>query len=144
MTDKSWKAVERRVARFFGCGRTPCSGGMSGHTRADVIHPRLFVEVKHRARTDVGSLYMRTRELARAEGKVPVIALKDKRVKCDLLVVDKADLLAVAWELRSSGKEEVKHAIGCRDAMGRAGKPRAGVGLPGRDVVPVQEECPAE
>jgi hypothetical protein len=45
---KTWKAVERRVARFFGSERTPMSGGNSKHTRSDSLHPRLYIEVKSR------------------------------------------------------------------------------------------------
>ena len=50
MTDKRWKAFERRVARAFGCERTPLSGGNSKHTRADVLHPTLYIECKSNVR----------------------------------------------------------------------------------------------
>jgi hypothetical protein len=74
----TWKAVERRIAAFFGSRRTPLSGGNSGHTRSDTLHPSLFVEAKHRAKHTTYTLYRETAELAKAEGKLPVIALHEK------------------------------------------------------------------
>ena len=43
MADKTWKARERQVARFFNTNRTPLSGGSSRHTRSDSLHKDLFV-----------------------------------------------------------------------------------------------------
>ena len=41
------KALEYRCARYWGGRRTPLSGSNSGHTGADIIHARLYVECKH-------------------------------------------------------------------------------------------------
>ncbi len=46
MSRTGWKAFERKVAAYFCDKRTPLSGGNSGHTRSDTLHPRLFVECK--------------------------------------------------------------------------------------------------
>lgn len=47
MSEAGWKQVERRVGALFGVRRTPLSGGASAHTTADLLHPYLYVEVKH-------------------------------------------------------------------------------------------------
>jgi hypothetical protein len=46
MTDKTWKAVERRVARILDGKRV----GATGAATPDVVNDWLVVEVKHRAR----------------------------------------------------------------------------------------------
>ena len=78
MPDKAWKQRERDVAEFFHGQRNPLSGGNSRHTRADVIHDRLFIECKLRKKHTVISLWDETKALADKEGKTPVIALCEK------------------------------------------------------------------
>lgn len=79
MADKTWKAVERRVAEMFGTDRTPLSGGSSRHTRSDTLHPRLYIEIKHRARNPWITLFREEVEpLAAKEGKVPLVILSEK------------------------------------------------------------------
>jgi hypothetical protein len=46
MTDKAWKAAERRIATLLGGKRVPVNGRSD---EPDVAHPWLAVEVKHRA-----------------------------------------------------------------------------------------------
>jgi len=75
--DKSWKALERRVAHALGTTRTPLSGGSSGHTRSDTLHPQLFVEIKYRKRFSVCTLFSQVRTLAQKERKVPVLVLHE-------------------------------------------------------------------
>ena len=80
MTSKStWKQFERRVATLFGGKRVPLSGGNSGHTRADVMGVGgLFIEAKLRAKSALWSLFDSTKPLAKAEGKLPVLAIGRK------------------------------------------------------------------
>ena len=85
MTHKStWKQGERRVCRYFGLERVPLSGGNSGHTRADCYDPvdndknDLFIEVKLRKKHSVITLWDQTNELAKKEGKKPVVCLQEK------------------------------------------------------------------
>ena len=78
MGDKAWKQRERKVAEFFGGKRTPLSGGNSGITRADVIHDKLFIECKLRKKHTAITLWDDTNEMAKKEGKTPVIALCEK------------------------------------------------------------------
>jgi hypothetical protein len=94
MTARStWKQFERRVAWFFGGQRVPLSGGNSGHTRADVMGvDGLFIEAKLRAKSALWTLYENTKELAKAEGKIPVCVIGKKFSKGFLIVVHSDDL----------------------------------------------------
>ena len=78
MADKTWKAFERRVARFFGTERNALSGGKSKLTRSDSLHPKLFVEAKQRKRFAVVRLWDATKRLADREQKTPVVCLSEK------------------------------------------------------------------
>jgi hypothetical protein len=47
MADKTWKAVERRIAGLLGGERVPVSGRQRGES-PDIAHIWLSLEVKHR------------------------------------------------------------------------------------------------
>ena len=79
MSDKTWKAVERRVAKLFGTRRTPLSGGNDSRTRSDSLHPSLFIETKHRKQHSVVSLWYAVAKLAAKEKKLPVVVLAERR-----------------------------------------------------------------
>lgn len=96
MPSKTWKDRERQVAADFGTRRTPLSGGNSGHTRSDTLHPDLFIEHKHRKSHSVITLYDATAAMATGEGKVPVVTLSQHGRKGYLLVVAPEDIRAVA------------------------------------------------
>lgn len=96
MSDKAWKQFERRVAADFGSFRVPLSGGNSRITQADVIHDRLFIECKQRKKMSIWSLYEKTRELAKKEGKVPMLALSEKNRAGYLVVMHVNDIESVA------------------------------------------------
>lgn len=106
MPDKSWKAVERRVASFFACRRVPGSGALwrEYETRSDSDHPRLYVETKHRARFSVLTLWREVSEKARREGKRPVCALAEKHRRGFWVLVHSSDLRAVADECADDRK----------------------------------------
>lgn len=93
---KHWKAVERRVAEFFGCKRQRCSGssGIEGLSRSDSTHEKLFIETKYRKSHSVRTLYEETKVLAKKEGRVPVLALADHGKPGFLVVVHSSDLRA--------------------------------------------------
>ena len=44
MSDKTWKARERQVAKLLGTERTPLSGGNGKQTRSDSLSAEFFVE----------------------------------------------------------------------------------------------------
>jgi hypothetical protein len=96
MSDKTWKARERKIAAFFGCKRTPLSGGNSGHTRSDSLHDLLFIEQKHRKRHAVINLWKATKELADNENKIPVVTLSEKGRHGFYIMCHSSDLVAVA------------------------------------------------
>ena len=96
MADKTWKAVERRVASFFGARRNPLSGSNSGGTHSDSLHEQLFIETKFRVKHSAISLWKKTEDLAYKEGKIPVVALVEKGNRGFWLLLHSADLTAVA------------------------------------------------
>ena len=92
MGDKAWKQRERKVAQFFGGQRTPLSGGNGKITRADVIHDKLFIECKLRAKHTAVTLWDNTKELAVLEKKTPVVVLCEKNRKGFWVMVHSDDL----------------------------------------------------
>jgi hypothetical protein len=99
---KTWKRREKQVAEFFGTNRTPLSGGNSGGTRADTLHPRLFIEQKHRAKHSVITLWDKVKKLARKEGKTPVLTLTQQNRAGFWLVIYCDDLPTVAGAIVSN------------------------------------------
>ena len=75
MSDKAWKAFERRVAAYFGGERCPVLGT---DTKADVNHPTLYVECKQRQKHTAVTLWDTVKERARKEDKTPVVCLSEK------------------------------------------------------------------
>ena len=92
MPDKAWKKRERDVAGFFDGQRTALSGGNGKITRADVMHDKLFIECKLRAKHTVISLWDDTAKLAKEEEKTPVIALCEKNRPGFWVMVHSSDL----------------------------------------------------
>jgi len=78
MGDKAWKALERRVAAYFGATRNALSGGNAKLTRSDTLHPELFIECKQRKRFAAVRLWDDTKRLADKEGKTPVVCLSER------------------------------------------------------------------
>jgi hypothetical protein len=102
----TWKARERQIAADFGARRTPLSGGNSGHTRSDSLHETLYIEAKGRKSHAAIKLYDDTKELARREGKTPVVALWQPGRHGYLLVVDPRDVSVVAAALEAGSVGE--------------------------------------
>ena len=100
-THKStWKKREAQAAGLFGVRRQRCSGssGRDDCSRSDSTHDRLFIETKLRAAHSAVALYDATRILARREHKIPMVILAQKHRPGVLLLIDPADLEAVARE----------------------------------------------
>lgn len=95
MPDKTWKANERRIAAKFGTTRNPLSGGNSGHTRSDTLHPRLFIEIKQRKRIPFWKDFQAAREMARKEGKMPLFVMHQTGTKDDILMMSLQDFLDI-------------------------------------------------
>lgn len=100
MHKNTWKQGERRVCRYFGLQRVPLSGGNSGHTRGDCYDPlgqnnKLFIEVKHRKKHSVVTLWDETKKLADKESKTPVVALIEKGRPGFWIMVHSEDLVKI-------------------------------------------------
>lgn len=97
-TSKSaWKSFERLVAQFFGTRRVPLSGSNSGHgTNSDSLHPKLYIECKVRGKIALWQLFTDTEQKAKVEGKVPLVAIKQKGERGYLLVMRPEDLQKIA------------------------------------------------
>lgn len=101
-TSKSaWKSFERTVANYFGTRRVPLSGSNSGHgTNSDSLHPKLYIECKVRSKIALWQLFVDTENKAKVEGKIPIVAVKQKGEKGYLLVLRPNDLEKIN-EIRS-------------------------------------------
>jgi hypothetical protein len=97
-SDSTWKALERKVAKLLGGVRNPLSGGAGRHTRGDVIHPTLYVECKLRQSLSIWSWFKDTAEKAKVEGKIPILVIKEKSKKGELVVLDIKDFVALTKE----------------------------------------------
>ena len=100
-TSKSaWKGFERDVAAFFGTKRVPLSGSNSGHgTNSDSLHPRLYIECKLRGKMAIWQLFADTEKKAKDEGKIPVVAIKQKGQRGYLLVIRPEDIEKISKEI---------------------------------------------
>ncbi|MGC8558980.1 MAG: hypothetical protein ACP5NC_08360 [Nitrososphaeria archaeon] len=78
---------------MFKGSRNPLSGSNSGRTQADVIHNKLYIEVKHRAKIPFYKVWQDTVSKAGKEGKVPVVIFHEKGSDKYIAMVD-AEYLA--------------------------------------------------
>ena len=99
MGEPVWKVRERQVSALFKSTRTPLSGGNSGHTRSDTLSSEFFVEHKHRKTHAVYQLWKDTRDMARVEGKTPVVTLSQSGEKGFLVVVHSDHFVEIACKL---------------------------------------------
>lgn len=79
MGDKSWKALERKIAKKVG-------GRRAYHSSLDVNHERLAIEVKLRKNLSVWS-WFKALEKKAPDGKLPVLVLKEKGKHGELAVL---------------------------------------------------------
>ena len=108
MADKVWKQRERAVARFFGAkGRTPLSGGNSGHTRSDTLHDSLFIEHKHSVRHAITTLWDKTKAMAVKEKKIPVVTLSVKGRPGFWILTHSSDLTAVGHQRLLAREDDI-------------------------------------
>ena len=103
MSDRTWKAVERRVAAFFGTLRNRCSGssGRSDESASDSIHPTLYIETKHGdlarfLNAEGRAMVVEGVANAKREGKRFVAALHPKGGEGFWILVRSDDFLPVA------------------------------------------------
>ena len=115
MPDKPWKRAERKGAAAIGGKRNPLSGGSSRHTRSDVIHPTIYLEMKYRKRFSVVSQIRREEEKAKKEGKVAVLGFQQRGLHTRYYLIPEKLMailmthLSVATKLK--GKDQQKPTI---------------------------------
>lgn len=98
MNKGAWKKVERKVADLLRGKRNPLSGRASLHTAGDVIHPFFYVEVKHRKRMAVYTIWDEAREQARKENKCPLLVIKMKGRRGELVILRLQDFIRLVRE----------------------------------------------
>jgi len=92
MTSRNtWKNLERKAAKTLGGERNPLSGSSSRHTSGDVIHDRFYVECKYRQHWTITTMFEDVRTKAKAEGKIPLLIIKEKSKHGELVVMDIRD-----------------------------------------------------
>tara|TARA_R100000808_G_scaffold21634_1_gene46768 strand:+ start:7867 stop:8208 length:342 start_codon:yes stop_codon:yes gene_type:complete len=90
---KAWKVRESTIAKLFGTERTPLSGSNSNHgTSSDTLHPKLYIETKTREKHAVFSLMKDTKEKAKQEKKLPVVALCQNKTHGAIICIRQQDL----------------------------------------------------
>ena len=93
MNSKQWKSIERTIANFFNTKRTPLSGSNSNHdTSSDSLHEDFYIEVKYRKETATGNLFHETKQKAKKEKKLPIVATKDKNKHGFLITIHSDNL----------------------------------------------------
>jgi len=93
MPTKTWKTVERKIARKFGTERTPLSGGASRHTLSDTLHPDYYIEIKHRAKIPFLKTFKEAVVNAEKENKLPMVVFKEKGSHMEILMIKLDDFL---------------------------------------------------
>ena len=103
-----WKNKERKVAKFFNTERTPLSGMNSKITASDTLHPNIFIEHKHRKKSSLWTLFLKTRELAKKEGKIPILTSTQDNSHGFLITIHSSDLdkfIETYLELKKENEE---------------------------------------
>ena len=84
---KTWKEIERKVARFLGGERVPITGRIRG-SAPDIEHDVLSIEGKHRERLPFWLKdAMNQAEASKVGDQLPVVILHEKRMSIDNCVV---------------------------------------------------------
>lgn len=100
MTQKTWKAVELRIAKLFGTYRTPLSGSFSRHTKSDTLHKNLFVEVKHKKKIPFLKLFKETIKKAKEERKIPLVVFVERNSRTPIVMCDINNLKEISSFLK--------------------------------------------
>ena len=101
MINKTWKAIERKIAKFFNTHRTPLSGSSSRHTESDTLNKFLYIEIKYRKKIPFLKTFKETIKKAKDEKKIPLVVFVEKNSRTPILMCNLYDL-----EKIKSGKED--------------------------------------
>ena len=115
MSEKTWKAVERRIADYIGGRRVPVTGRQRGDA-PDIQHPLLSVEVKHRQELPawINEAIAQAQASAIGTTKMPIAILHEcgQRHEKDLVVMTLAefrDWFGKADTCRDNGQNGDNH-----------------------------------
>jgi hypothetical protein len=96
----NWKGLEKTIASIFDTQRSAFSGSNSGVTHSDSYHQRLYIENKNHKDQAVLTLMRSTEELAKKEGKLPLLALSSpEHPKDQYIMFNVKDLFKVVKEI---------------------------------------------
>jgi len=70
-----------------------------------VIHPTFYVEVKHRKKFHIYTIWDEARKQARKEGKCPLLVVKMKHRKGELVVLQLQDFVELVKEEYLKGEK---------------------------------------
>lgn len=93
MTDKNWKALERRIADMLNTTRTPLSGSNGKQTSSDTLSETYYVEVKYRKKIPFFTTFKDTVEKAKKENKKPIVVFHEANSKKNIVMLDIEDFL---------------------------------------------------
>lgn len=102
MNRSTWKKGESRIAAHFGTTRTPLSGGNSKVTCSDSFHSKLYIETKHSKRPPASKLWQKTKELAKKEGKTPLLVFIPKGSPNPFVLCNLHDIQKIADEYQGA------------------------------------------
>lgn len=87
MPDKTWKAMERKVAKTLCGKRIPVSGAAPGF-KGDVSHPVFFIECKHGKQIPKTIVsWFRKAEKQNTTGKATMLVVKPKGMHGELVIM---------------------------------------------------------
>lgn len=107
--DKTWKAVERRIAEFLGGERVPVTGRQRG-SAPDIEHELLSIEVKHRNKfPDWLHDAIDQAKKSKKGDQIPVVILhqRHKKVGNCLVVMELQDIME--WMYECGGFKKPDH-----------------------------------
>jgi len=109
MTDKAWKADERKVADVLGGKRIPLSGASEISSKCDVDCSWLLVEVKRRARFSAVRWLDKICESARAEGCIGAVAVHVSGSRDWIIILRLDDFAGLKKRLEAGGSIADRH-----------------------------------
>ena len=93
MSDKPWKAEERKVAALFGSPGRMLRKGTD--EKSDIISDLFMVDVKLQKRWSVQKWYRELKDAAMKKGKIPILTVREPGKKLRLAVIDLDYLISV-------------------------------------------------
>jgi len=90
---RTWQKFEQKMGEWFGGSR---SGPMQAKNANDIKHDFIHCQCKAAKRHAILTVWREASEEAKKDGKIPVVAIREKGKRGDFLLIKKEDLVAVA------------------------------------------------